>query len=182
MASVVLRGDFDAAGVRRLAREAGDADQARRLLAIAAVYEGMSREDAARIGGMDRQTLRDWVHRFNDEGAAGLVNRPSPGNPRRLTPAQEAELAKLVEAGPGSVGLGQLARWRCIDLQALIQERWGVGYHERTIGKLLDRLGFSHITTRPRHYRQDQAAMEAFKRTSPPGSRRSAPPSRPQRP
>lgn len=174
MVSVGLRADFDAADVRRLAREADDADQVRRLLAIAAVYEGMSREDAARIGGMDRQTLRDWVHRFNDEGAAGLVNRPPPGNPRRLTPEQEAELARLVEAGPGSAGLEHLARWRCIDLKDLIAARWGVAYHERTIGKLLDRLGFSHITTRPRHYRQDEAAMEAFKKTSPPRSRISA--------
>ncbi len=174
MASVRLRVDFDAAGVRRLAREAGDADQARRLLAIAAVYEGMSRLDAARVAGMDRQTLRDWVHRFNAEGASGLVNRPPPGNPRRLTPEQEDELAQVVEAGPGSAGLGHLARWRCLDLKALIQERWGIRYHERTIGKLLDRLGFSHITTRPRHYRQDEAALEAFKKTSPPGSRRSA--------
>ena len=182
MASVGLRGDFDAAAVRRLARTAADAAQVRRLLAIAAVYEGMSREDAARIGGMDRQTLRDWVHRFNSDGVDGLVNRPPPGNPRRLTPEQEAELAKVVEAGPGSAGLGQLARWRCIDLKELIQERWGVVYHERTIGKLLDRLGFSHITTRPRHYRQDEAAMEAFKKISPPRSRRSALPSRPERP
>jgi len=182
MSSVPLRGDFDAAAVRRLAREAVDADQARRLLAIAAVYEGMSRADAARIGGMDRQTLRDWVHRFNDEGAAGLVNRAAPGNSRHLTPEQEAQLAEIVEAGPASAGLGHLARWRCADLQALIRERWGVDYHERTIGKLLDRLGFSHITARPQHYRQDQAAMAAFKKTSPQRSRRSAPASPPRRP
>lgn len=175
MASVRLRRDFDATGVRRLARDAGDADQARRLLAIAAVYDGMSRADAARLGGMDRQTLRDWVHRFNDEGAAGLVNRPPPGNPRRLTPEQEAELARIVEGGPAAAGLDHLARWRCADLGALILERWGAHYHERTIGKLLDRLGFSHITTRPRHYRQDRAAMEAFKKTSRRRSRRSAP-------
>lgn len=179
MGSVRLRGDSDAAAVRRLARNAVDADQARRLLAIAAVYEGMSREDAARIGSMDRQTLRDWVHRFNADGADGLVNRPPPGNPRRLTPDQEAELARIVEGGPGSAGLGHLARWRCADLKALIEQRWGVDYHERTIGKLLDRLGFSHITTRPRHYRQDADAMEAFKKTSRRGSRRSAPSSRP---
>lgn len=182
MASVVLRDDFDAAAVRRLAREAQDADQARRLLAIAAVYEGMSRADAARIGGMDRQTLRDWAHRFNAEGAAGLVNRAAPGNPRRLTPEQEAELDKIVEAGPAAAGLDHLARWRCADLKGLIAERWGVDYHERTIGKLLDRLDFSHITTRPRHYRQDEAAMEAFKKTSPRRSRRSAPNSPPRRP
>jgi transposase len=182
MPSVQLRSDYDAAGVRGLARSAVDADQVRRLLAIAAVYEGMSREDAARIGGMDRQTLRDWVHRFNAEGAAGLVNRAPPGNPRRLTGEQEAELARIVEGGPGPAGQDHLARWRCADLQVLILERWGVDYHERTIGKLLDRLGFSHITTRPRHYRQDPAAMEAFKKTSPRRSRRSAPPSRPAHP
>lgn len=182
MASVVLREDFDAAAVRRLARDAHDADQARRLLAIAAVYEGMSRADAARIGGMDRQTLRDWAHRFNAEGAAGLVNRAAPGNPRRLTPEQEAELDGIVEAGPAAAGLDHLARWRCADLKALIQERWGVDYHERTIGKLLDRLNFSHITTRPRHYRQDEAALEAFKKTSPKRSRRSALNSPPRRP
>jgi transposase len=182
MPSVQLRGDFDALGVRRLAKAAGDADQARRLLAIAAVYEGMSREAAARLAGMDRQTLRDWVHRFNQEGADGLVNRAAPGNPRRLTPEQEAELDRIVEAGPASAGLGHLARWRCLDLKALIEERWGVDYHERTIGKLLDRLGFSHMTMRPRHYRQDEVAMEAFKKTSRRRSRRSAPSSRPGHP
>ena len=174
MSSVKLRDDFDAVSVRRLAREADDADQARRLLAIAAVYEGMSRADAARMGGMDRQTLRDWAHRFNDEGAAGLINRPAPGNPRRLTPEQEAELERLVEAGPAAAGLGHLARWRCADLKVLIAERWGIDYHERTIGKLLDRLDFSHITTRPQHYRQDENALEAFKKTSPTRWRRSA--------
>ena len=173
MSSVVLRDDFDAASVRRLAREARDADQARRLLAIAAVYEGMSRSDAARIGGMDRQTLRDWAHRFNAEGAAGLINRAAPGNPRRLTPEQEAELDGIVEAGPTATGLGHLARWRCADLKVLIAERWGVVYHERTIGKLLDRLDFSHITSRPQHYRQDEVALEAFKKTSPTRWRRS---------
>ena len=174
MVSSVLRDDLDAASVRRLAREAQDADQARRLLAIAAVYDGMGRAAAALIGGMDRQTLRDWVHRFNAEGAGGLVNRSAPGNPRRLTPEQEAELDRLVEAGPAAAGLNHLARWRCADLQVLIAERWGVVYHERTIGKLLDRLDFSHITTRPQHYRQDKDALEAFKKTSPTGSRRSA--------
>src|SRR5271156_915777 len=102
MRSVRLRSDFDALRVRQLAKSAGDADQARRLLAIAAVYDGMSREEAARLAGMDRQTLRDWVHRFNQEGADGLVNRAAPGNPRRLTPEQEAALERIVEGGPGS--------------------------------------------------------------------------------
>jgi transposase len=182
MPSIRLRSDFDAVGARRLAGQVNNVAQARRLLAIAAVYEGMSREDAARIAGMDRQTLRDWVHRFNDEGPEGLVNRAAPGNPRRLTPDQEAKLDRIIEAGPASVGLGHLARWRCADLKALILERWGVEYHERTVGKLLDRLGFSHITARPRHYRQDEEAMETFKKTSPRRSLRSAPGSRPAHP
>ena len=182
MPALGLRADYDATQLRRLAARAEDGDQVRRLLAIAAAYEGMSRGEAAQIAGMDRQILKDWVVRFNDEGPEGLVNRRAPGNPRRLTAEQEAELARLVEEGPAAAGLAQLARWRCADLKALIQERWGVSYHERTIGKLLDRLGFSHITTRPRHYRQDPEAMETFKKTSPTPSRRSAPISRPAHP
>jgi transposase len=182
MAALRLRSDFDGAQVRRLAAAVRDADQARRLLAIAAVYDGMSREEAARIAGMDRQTLRDWVHRFNAEGPDGLINRSAPGAAPRLTPDQEAELARLVEAGPAAAGLAHLARWRCLDLKALIFERFSVDYHERTIGKLLDRLGFSHITARPRHRRQDAEALETFKKTSPKRLRRSEPASPPARP
>jgi transposase len=182
MAALRLRTDFDATGLRRLALESGDADQVRRLLAIAAIYDGMSRADAGRLAGMERQILRDWVERFNTGGPEALVNLAAPGNPRRLTPGQEAELAKIVEAGPASQGLAHLARWRCADLKVLIEQRWGVGYHERTIGKLLHRLGFSHITTRPKHYRQDELAMEAFKKTSRPRSARSAPRSLPAHP
>jgi transposase len=175
MPALKLRDDYDALTLRRLASRCEDGDQVRRLLSIAAAYEARSRAEAGAIGGMDRQILRDWVRRFNAEGPEGLINRTAPGKSRRLTPEQEAELARLVEAGPAAAGLEYLARWRCVDLQALVEERWGVRYHERTLGKLLDRLGFSHITTRPRHYRQDEGAMEAFKKTSPRPSRRSAP-------
>jgi transposase len=174
MPALALRADYDAAGVRRLAVKVADVDQVRRLLAIAAAYEGKSREEAARIGGMDRQTLRDWVVRFNACGPEGLVNRTAPGNPRRLTKAQEVEFAALVEAGPAAAGLPHLARWRCQDLMALIFERFSVDYHERSVGKLLERLGFSHITARPQHRRQDAEALEAFKKTSPKHWRRSA--------
>jgi len=152
------------------------------LLAIAAAYEGHSRADAARLAGMDRQTLRDWVVRFNALGPDGLVDRAPPGAARRLTAEQEAELACLVEAGPSAAGLSHLARWRCLDLKALIFERWGVAYHERSVGKLLDRLGFSHITARPQHRRQDPEALAEFKKTSPQRWRRSVPNSRPARP
>ncbi len=182
MPALVLRADYDAARVRRLAAESSDGDQVRRLLAIAAAYDGMSREDAARLAGMDRQTLRDWVRRFNELGPAGLFDRTAPGAARRLTPGQEAEFVKLVEAGPAAAGLTHLARWRCLDLKGLIFERWGVDYHERTIGKLLDRLGFSHITARPQHRRQDPETLEAFKKTSPPRWRKSAASSRLARP
>jgi len=174
MAALKLRTDFDAGSLRRLALGSGNSAQVRRLLAIAAIYEGMSRADAGRLAGMDRQILRDWVERFNEGGPEALFNHSAPGNPRRLTPEQEGELAKIVEAGPASEGLDHLARWRCADLRTLIQERWGVDYHVRTIGKLLHRLGFSHITTRPKHYRQDEEAMEAFKKTSLRRSRRFA--------
>jgi transposase len=167
MAAIALREDYDATEVRRLASKVKDADQARRLLAIAAVYAGMSREAAARIGGMDRQTLRDWVHRFNAEGPGGLVNRKAPGAARRLSETQRAELVALVEAGPDPA-IEEVVRWRCIDLQALIHERFGVSYTERHVGKLLKALGFSHISPRPRPAKQDPATLDAFKKTSPP--------------
>jgi transposase len=182
MAALELRGDYDAARVRRLAAASSNADQARRLLAIAASYEGRSRAESARLAGMDRQTLRDWVVRFNSCGPDGLIDRAAPGAARRLTPEQEAELARLVEAGPAAAGLAHLARFRCLDLKALILEYWGVDYHERSVGKLLDRLGFSHITARPQHRRQDAEALEAFKKTSPRRWRRSASGSRRARP
>src|SRR4051794_24924581 len=140
-ASVGLRPDWDAKRVRAAAREAADADQARRLLAIAAAYEGQDRTTAARIGAMAPQRLRDWVHRFNTAGPEGLIDRKPTGAARRLTPEQETELAALIEAGREFERDG-VVRWRCIDLRQLILTRWSIAYHERTIGKLLRRLGF----------------------------------------
>src|SRR6267142_2855221 len=96
-AAIALRDDFGTEDLRRLALKAKDANQARRLLALAAVYDGMDREQAARIGGMDRQTLRDWVHRFNEQGAEGLINAKSPGRPSKLSLEQKEELRRLVE-------------------------------------------------------------------------------------
>jgi transposase len=172
MPAIKLREDWNAALVRAAARSAEDADQVRRLLAIAAVYEGKRRSEAARVGAMDRQTLRDWVHRFNGAGPPGLIDRKPPGVKRRLTAAQEAELAGLIAAGP-QVETDGVVRWRCVDLQALILARWGICYHERTIGKILRRLGFRHISARPRHLGQEPAEIEVFKKTSPSGSARS---------
>jgi transposase len=157
--------------LRRLATRTKDANQSRRLLSIAAVLEGMSRTDAAKIGGMDRQTLRDWVHRFNASGPDGLRDNWVREKPRRLTKAQQAELSQVVEAGPDRVVDG-VVRWRRIDLQRVIQERFGVQYHERTVGKLLKALGFSHVSARPKHPRQDGTIIEAFKKTGPARSSR----------
>ncbi len=165
MTPVTLRDDYDSATVRRLASRCDDADQARRLLSIAAVYDGMSRTDAARIGGMDRQTLRDWSHRFNEEGLSGLVNRKAPGAPVKLTVSQLAELAALVEDGPDPAGDG-VVRWRCLDLKIWIEDRFGVVYHERSVSRLLHELGFSHVSARPRHAGQVPEVLEDFKKTS----------------
>src|SRR6202521_6321127 len=124
-AAIGLRDDFTANDLRRLAGRAKDADQARRLLALAAVYDGMDREEAARSGGMDRQTLRDWVHRFNEAGPDGLLDNWASGPTPRLSPDQKAELAAIVEAGPDREVDG-VVRWRRIDLKRVIAERFGV--------------------------------------------------------
>lgn len=164
-AAVELRGDFSAADLRRLAKRSKDANQSRRLLSLAAVREGKDRGEAARIGGMDRQTLRDWVHRFNAHGPEGLLDRHYEGPKPRLTAEQLAELSSIAETGPDPKADG-VVRWRRIDLQALIAARFGVAYHERSVGKLLKALGFSHISARPRHPGQDMRVIEAFKKTS----------------
>ncbi len=164
-AAVGLRTDFSAGELRRLAAATKNANQSRRLLSLAAVLDGMNRTEAARIGGMDRQTLRDWVHRFNERGPDGLKDNWPKGNPSRLSADQQAELARLVEMGPDRAVHG-VVRWRRVDLQRLIAERFGVTYHERTVGKILHQLGFSHISARPRHPAQDGQTIEAFKKTS----------------
>ena len=168
MASAVgLRDDYSAAELRRLAATTRNASQSRRLLSLAAVLDGMNRTEAARIGGMDRQTLRDWVHRFNAHGPEGLVDTWSKGPEPRLSKEQRAEIAQLVETGPDRAVHG-VVRWRRVDLQGVIRERFGVAYHERTIGKLLKTLGFSHVSARPRHPAQDARTIETFKKTFPP--------------
>ena len=163
--AVKMRTDYSAAELRRLAKVSKDANLSRRLLSLAAVADGMSREDAARVGGMDRQTLRDWVHRFNAAGPGGLKDAWWSGPEPRLSPTQKAELAQIVETGPDPAVDG-VVRWRRVDLQKVIKERFGVDYHERYVGTLLKELGFSHMSARPRHPAQDAAIVEAYKKTS----------------
>ena len=167
MAVEIAREDLTAAQLRAAAGRAKDGRAARRMLAIALVLEGTDRTTAAENCGMDRQTLRDWVHRFNAEGLAGLVNRRSPGRPARLSPDQKAELAALVEAGPDRERDG-VVRWRRLDLKRRIETMFGVTMHERTVGKQLAALGFRRLSVRPQHPKADVVAQEAFKKTSPP--------------
>ena len=162
--AVRLREDDSAEELRALARRSKTVNQSRRLLSLAAVRDGMDRGPAAKIGGMDRQTLRDWVHRFNASGPEGLIDNWTSGPTARLSPDQLAEFARIVEAGPDRKVDG-VVRWRRVDLKRVIAERFGVDFHPRYVGKLLQKLGFSHISARPRHPAQDERIVEAFKKT-----------------
>jgi len=164
--AVKLREDYSAEALRGLAKRSKDVNQSRRLLSLAAIRDGMDRGAAAKIGGMDRQTLRDWVHRFNAEGPEGLFDHWTDGPTPRLSGPQLMELATIVETGPDPKTDG-VVRWRRVDLRRVISARFGVDYHERSVGKLLKKLGFSHMSARPRHPAQDGRIVEAFKKTSP---------------
>lgn len=163
--AITLRTDFSSSDLRRLAKLSKDSSRSRRLLSLAGVLDGMNRTDAARIGGMDRQTLRDWVHRFNQFGPGGLLDRHAGGVEPRLSAERKVELAALAEAGPNRETDG-VVRWRRVDLQRVIKERFGIDYHERYVGTILRQLGFSHMSARPRHPGQDVEIIEAFKKTS----------------
>ena len=162
----VTRMELTVTELRSAAGKTKDARAVRRMLAIALVMEGMDRETAAKTCGMDRQTLRDWVHRYNAEGLDGLKNRTVPQRPRRLTPDQMTTLAAWVEAGPDAEKDG-VVRWRRRDLQARITAEFGVTLHERTVGKQLAVLGFRRLSVRPQHPKSDPEAQAAFKKTSP---------------
>ena len=141
-AITITSNDHDAAGFLGAAAASQDADAARRMLALALVLDGALRADAARACGMDWQTLRDWVHRYNDEGLAGLSDRRGAVDPRpRLSPEQAAVVAELVRAGPDPAVHG-VVRWRRADLATVIEARFDLTLAERTVGTLLRRLGF----------------------------------------
>ena len=166
-AVAITRRELDAAGLRREAGQARDADAARRMLALALVLDGRSRAEAAGLCGMDRQTLRDWVHRYNAEGLAGLCDKPIPGTRPRLSKEHEAVVAELVRQGPSLAEHG-VVRWRRKDLAAVIGQRFGVALAERTVGTLLRRLGFRRLSVRPRHPKRDDAAQASFRAASAP--------------
>ena len=114
----------------------------------------------------DRQTLRDWVHRTNAAGLAGLANQPGGARPRRRGAGQLAELRSWVEAGPDPA-LDGVVRWRRRDLRARIAERFGVELHERTVGRRLAARGYRRLSVRLRHPGTDPEAQEVFEKASP---------------
>lgn len=163
--AIGLRVDYTADDLRRLAKASTDAKQTRRLLALAAIYDGDSRTMVARIGGVGLQIVRDWVIRFNAEGPSGLLDRKAPGKAPRLTDVQRQALAAAVEAGPQPWRDG-VVRWRLIDLGQWLWEEFGVLVSRQTLGRELRALGYRKLSARPKHYAQAPEAMEAFKKIS----------------
>ena len=164
---VALRSDYDARALRRLAKASRDADQTRRLLALAAIYDGSSRGDGAEIGGVGLQTVRDWVLRFNAEGPARLGNGKAPGGRPLLGEVERAALRQVVEAGPIPAIHG-VVRWRIVDLMQWLWEEFRLSVSKQTMSKELRAMGFRKLSARPRHHAQDDAAAAAFKNVWPP--------------
>jgi transposase len=172
MRGIALRSDFDAGDLRKAARQSGNAAQTRRLLALAAIYEGASRSEAAKIGGVTLQIVRDWVVRFNAEGPDGLINKTAPGRASILNAAQREALAGVVESGPIPAIHG-VVRWRIVDLCQWAHLEFGVSLSEQTMSRELHAMNYRKLTARPRHHAQAEGAIEEFKKTSPRAWRRS---------
>jgi transposase len=162
----ITRLDHTASELRAIAARTRDGRVARRLLALALILDGHDRREAARVSGMDRQTIRDWVIRFNETGVAGLANCAVPGRTPRLSTAQLAEVKAIVLAGPDLEKHG-VVRWRCVDLQGVIADRFGVRFHEATVGKLLGKLNLTRLQPRPAHPGKSPEAEADFKKTLP---------------
>jgi transposase len=161
---VAITRTVDVKELRRMARAENSGRVAARMFAIANVLSGMSRELSARLAGMDRQTLRDWVHRFNEKGVEGLRDLPHTGRPRELDEESRKKLLAFVEKGPDPVKDG-IVRWRRIDLKLWLEKECGISYDETSVGRILRELGFSHVSVRPEHPEADPVAMEDFKKT-----------------
>ena len=177
--AVALRWDFDGSALRRLAKFSRDAGQSRRLLALAAIYDGGKRLDAARIGAVGLQVVRDWVLRFNAKGPDGLIDGKATGQPPKLDDEHRQALASLVESGPIPAIHG-VVRWRRKDLAQWLYEEFHISVDETTVGRELKALGFVKISARPRHKGQNEFAIDDFKKTSPSRWQRSAAASRPE--
>ena len=172
MTAIPLRGDFDAAALRSVAKKTKDAAQARRLLALAAIYEGAMRTEAAKIGDVTLQIVRDWVVKFNAHGPDGLINRKAPGQPPKLNDAHRAALMKMIEDGP-TPAIHGVVRWRIVDLCQWVFEEFRIAVAEQTMSRELRKMGYRKLSARPRHHAQAQDAIEDFKKASRPASLKS---------
>ena len=172
-APIALRGDFDGWSLRGVAKSTRDGKQIRRLLALAEIYDGGSRGDAARIGGVGLQTIRDWVLRFNAKGLGGLIDGKAPGRTPKLNPAQREALAHMIESGPIPAIHG-VVRWRLIDLAQWLWEEYRIRVAKQTLSRQLRAMGFRKLSARPRPRTHNEHAAEAFKKTSPTFWRRSS--------
>ena len=162
---IPLRADFNAGLVRAAAKRSKDGPQAQRLLALAAIYDGATRTEAAKIGGVTLQIIRDWVMRFNARGAAGLLDGKSPGQPSRLNDVQRQAIVRMIESGPIPAIHG-VVRWRLIDLAQWIYEEFRISVAKQTLSRELRAMGYRKLSARPRHYAQAEGAIQDFKKTS----------------
>jgi transposase len=169
---VPLRTDFDADGLRSVARKSKDGPQARRLLALAAIYDGASRTEAARIGGVTLQIVRDWVVKFNAHGPEGLIDRKPPGQPAKLNALHRAALMARLDEGPIPAVHG-VVRWRLVDLIAWVWEEFRITISKQTLSRELRAMNYRKLSARPRHHARSEAEVSAFKKGSPPAWRRS---------
>ena len=165
--AIALRSDFSATELRRLARRSRDAAQARRLLALAAIYDGGTRSEAARLGNVTLQIVRDWVMRFNAEGPEALFDRKAPGPTPLLTAEHRQALAAQIDCGPVPATHG-VVRWRLCDLGQWLWEAFRVSVSMQTLSRELRAIGYRKLSARPKHHAQAIGAIETFKQTSPP--------------
>jgi len=164
---VPLRADFDALQLRRFARRTKDGPQARRLLALAAIYDGATRTEASKIGGVTLQIVRDWVVKFNANGPDGLVDKKAPGQASLLNGTHRAAIARIIDEGP-IPALHGVVRWRLVDLAQWIFEEFRISISVQTLSRELRALGYRRLSARPRHHAQAKGAIEDFKKASPP--------------
>jgi transposase len=162
---IPLRTDFDASALRSYAKKTKDGPQARRLLALAAIYDGATRTEAAKIGDVTLQIVRDWVVKFNARGPDGLIDRKSPGQPSRLNDTHRAAIAAMVESGPIPAIHG-VVRWRVIDLCQWVFDEFRVIVAKQTLSRELRAMGYRKLSARPRHHAQAEGAVEEYKKTS----------------
>jgi transposase len=163
---IPLRTDFDAVAVRMCAKKSKDGPQARRLLALAAIYDGASRTDAAKIAGVTLQIVRDWVIKFNAWGPEGLVDRKAPGRFPLLNDEHRKALTAIIESGPIAAIHG-VVRWRIVDLCYWLFEEFRISVSKQTLSRQLRAMGYRKLSARPRHHAQAEGAIEDFKKASP---------------